>query len=163
MLFGNLPSQDQPTLIGAENQPCFEKSESLALERQLEEFLLENWARTPLAKEWEIYNTPEDSEAGNQYPTDIENIDILAKHKKEQRFLVIKLKRNQSSDETIGQVLICGLGKKTFTKDDHSVETIIIAHQIDEKAKYAVLTLPNVRLITYEIEFLLYQKSKKNS
>jgi hypothetical protein len=51
MLFGNLPSQDQPTLIGAENQPCFEKSESLALERQLEEFLLENWARTPLAKE----------------------------------------------------------------------------------------------------------------
>lgn len=45
--------------------------ESFALERQLEVFLLENWERTPLAKEWAILSTPEEPEAGNQYPTDV--------------------------------------------------------------------------------------------
>ena len=72
--------------------------EGFALERQLEEFLLENWdPGTPLAKEWTIFKTPDDPEAGNQFPTDVGRIDILAVHREQPRFLVVELKRNQSS------------------------------------------------------------------
>jgi RecB family endonuclease NucS len=52
-----------------------------------------------------IYSTSEDPEAGNQFPKDIGPVDILAVHKKQPRFLVVELKRNQTSDQTVGKVL----------------------------------------------------------
>lgn len=130
--------------------------ESFALERQLEDFLLENWDRTPLAKEWKIFSTPDEPEAGNQYPTDVGRIDILAVHKKERRFLVIELKRNQSTDQTVGQVLrYVGWVKQHLAQPGESVEALIIAHKADKDAHYALSTLPNVKMMTYEVEFRL--------
>lgn len=130
--------------------------ESFALERQLEEFLLENWDRTPLAKEWKILSTPDEPEAGNQYPTDVGRIDILAVHKKEPRFLVIELKRNQSTDQTVGQALrYVGWVKQHLAKNGESVEALIIAHKADRDAHYALSTLSNVKMMTYEVEFRL--------
>ena len=52
-----------------------------------------------------VFSTPDDPEAGNQYPTDVGRIDVLARHKTQPRFLVIELKRNQSTHQTIGQTL----------------------------------------------------------
>src|SRR5690606_17736731 len=98
-------SEDQPD---GELQVVAEpttRGSSFSLERQLEEFLLENWDRTILGEEWEIYRTPDDPEAGRQYPTDVGRIDILAVHRKEPRFLVVELKRRQGTDETVGQAL----------------------------------------------------------
>ena len=133
-----------------------ECTESFALERQLEQFLLENWDRTPLAKDWAIFTTPDDPEAGNQYPTDIGRIDILAVHKTQPRFLVVELKRNQGTDQTIGQALrYAGWVKKHLAKDGQSVEALIIAHKAEKAAHYAMLTLPNVGMMTYEVEFRL--------
>jgi hypothetical protein len=130
--------------------------EQFALERQLEDFLLENWDRTPLAKEWSIYSTPDDPEAGNQFPTDVGRIDILAVHKKRPAFLVVELKRNQSTDQTVGQALrYIGWVKKHLAKSGQSVEALIIAHGADKDAHYALSTLPNVRMMTYEVEFRL--------
>ena len=132
------------------------EGESFALERQLEEFLVENWNRTPLAKEWTILKTDEDPESGNQYPTDVGRIDILAVHKKQPRFLVIELKRNQSSDQTVGQALrYVGWVKKHLAKDGQSVDALIIAHKAEKDVQYALLTLPNVSMMTYEVEFRL--------
>lgn len=129
---------------------------SFALKRQLEEFLLENWDRTPLAKEWAIYTTAEDPEAGNQYPTDVGRIDVLAVHKKQPRFLVVELKRNQSSDQTVGQALrYVGWIKKHSAMEGQSVEALIIAHKADKDAHYALSTLPHVKMMTYEVEFRL--------
>jgi len=131
-------------------------SESFALECQLEEFLLENWERTPLAKEWLIFKTPDDPEAGNQYPTDIGRIDILAMHKEQPRFLVVELKRNQSTDQTVGQALrYIGWVKRHLAQDGQSVEALIIAKRADESAQYALSTLSNVSMMTYEVEFRL--------
>lgn len=130
--------------------------DSFALERQLEEFLLENWDRTPLAKEWTILSTPEDPEAGNQYPTDVGRIDILAVHKKQPRLLVVELKRNQSTDQTVGQTLrYVGWVKKHLAKEEQNVEALIIAHKVEKEAHYALFTLANVRIMTYEVEFRL--------
>jgi Endonuclease NucS len=130
--------------------------ERFALERQLEEFLLENWERTPLAKEWAICSMPDDPEAGNQYPTDVGRIDILAVHKTQPRFLVVELKRNQSTDQTIGQALrYVGWVKKHLATEGQSVEALIIAHRVEKEAHYALLTVPNVSMMTYEVEFRL--------
>lgn len=140
----------EPTLQPAQG------GESFILERQLEEFLLENWDRTPLAKEWTILKTPDDPESGNQFPTDVGRIDILAVHKQQPRFLVIELKRNQSTDQTVGQALrYVGWVKKHLAKEGQSVEALIIAHKADKNAQYALSTLPNVSMMTYEVEFRL--------
>lgn len=112
--------------------------------------------RTPLAKEWAILKTPDDPEAGNQFPTDVGRIDILAVHRKQPRFLVVELKRNQSTDQTVGQALrYVGWVKKHLAKDGQSVEALIIAHKAEKDAYYALSTLPNVRMMTYEVEFRL--------
>jgi hypothetical protein len=130
--------------------------ESFALERQLEDFLLENWDRTPLAKEWTIFRTSDDPEAGNQFPTDVGRVDILAVHREQPRFLVVELKRNQSTDQTVGQALrYVGWVKKHLAKDGQSVEALIIAHKAEKDAQYALSTLPNVSMMTYEVEFRL--------
>lgn len=83
---------------------------------------MENSNRTPLSKKWTILKTDEDPEADNQYPTDVGQIDILAVHKKEPRFLVIELKRNQSTDQTVGQALrYVGWVKKALAKGRYKV------------------------------------------
>lgn len=129
---------------------------SFPFESLLERFLLENWERTPLAKEWVVFSTLDDPEAGNQYPTDVGRIDILAAHKTQPRLLVIELKRNQSTDQTVGQVMrYIGWVKKNLVKDGQSVEGLIIAHTMEETARHAILALPNVRMMTYEMEFRL--------
>jgi hypothetical protein len=128
-----------------------------ALERQLEQFLLENWDRTPLASEWAIYSTREDPEAGNQFPTDIGPVDILAVHKKQPRFLVVELKRNQSTDQTVGQVLryMGWIGKHLAKEAGKTVEGLIIARTTDKGASYALSLLPHISMMTYEVEFRL--------
>lgn len=123
---------------------------------QLKTFLLENWERISLGKEWAIFSTPEESEAGDEYPTDVGRIDILAVHKTQPRFLVIELKRGQSTDQTVGQVMrYIGWVKKNLAKDRQSVEGLIIAHKVEETARYAISTLPNVKMMKYEVEFRL--------
>jgi len=141
------------------SEPLSQTGGSFALERQLEVFLLENWDRTSLASEWAIYSTSKEPDAGNQFPTDVGPVDILAVHKSQPRFLVIELKRNQTTDQTVGQVLryIGGVKErlKDLGKDGHSVEGLIIAHKADKQAAYALSTVPHVRMMTYEIEFNL--------
>jgi hypothetical protein len=133
-----------------------QRGDSFALERQLEEFLLENWEQTPLAKDWSIFESPDDPEAGNQFPTDVGPIDILAVDKTQRRFLVIELKRNQSTHETVGQALkYVGWVKKHLAKDGQDVEALIIAHKAEKDIQYALSTVTNVRMMTYELEFRL--------
>jgi hypothetical protein len=127
------------------------------LERELETFLLENWDHTDLGKDWQIYSTPEDPDAGNQFPTDVGRIDILAIHKSEPRVLVIELKRDQSSDATVGQALryIGWIKKNLDIAQAKTVEGLIIAHEMDKQTIYALSTLEHVKLLTYEVQFTL--------
>lgn len=129
---------------------------TFALEQQLEKFLVENWARTSLGKEWSIYSTEEDGLAGNQFPTEIGRIDILARHKTERRWLVIELKRNQTSDQTIGQALrYMAWVQRNLANKGESVEALLIAHSLDKQGAYALTCVPGVRAMLYEVEFRL--------
>ena len=68
----------------------------------------------------------------------------------------MELKRNQSTDQTVGQALrYVGWIKKHLAQNGQSVEALIIAHTVEKEAYYAVLTLPNFRMMTYAMEFRL--------
>ena len=64
-----------PTLVSTDE--TVEDPSAFAMEKHLEDFLVQNWSQTELAKDFDIYE--EDGErVGQQYPTDTGPIDILA-------------------------------------------------------------------------------------
>ena len=73
------------------------------MEEQLEDFLIENWENTELGKKYDLI-TENGELISQQFPTDIGKIDILVKDKENNNFVVIELKKNQTSDDTIGQI-----------------------------------------------------------
>ncbi len=77
-------------------------------------------------------------------------------HRSEPRFLVIELKRNQTSDQTVGQALrYLGWVQKHLAIDGQSTEALIIAGRAEKDTEYALSTLSNVSMMTYEVEFRL--------
>jgi len=123
------------------------------MEKQLEEFIIDNWDKTELGERYSLI--VEDGElVSQQYRTDIGSIDILAKDKKTNNYVVIELKRNQTSDDTIGQVnRYRGWIKKE--KGDKNVKGIIIAGSYDKRLEYALEVIPDVELYIYEVKFNL--------
>ena len=89
-----------------------------------------------------------------QFKTDIGFIDILAKDKKTKNYVVIELKKNQTSDDTIGQLLrYMGWIKKN--KKDDGVKGVIVAGQFDTKLDHAKSMIPNSEVFLYEVDFKL--------
>ena len=126
------------------------------LERHLHQFLLDNWDHIELGKDWAIYSEPGDEEAGYEYPCDVGRIDLLAKHKREGRWLVIELKREQSTDQTIGQLLrYMGWVRQHLAGNDESVHGMIICRETDHALHYALYAVSNVEVQLYEVEFRL--------
>lgn len=126
------------------------------LERHLHEFMRDNWSSTVLGRDWEIYEQDGDPDAGYEYPCPVGRIDLLARHRREPRWLVIELKRNQSSDKTVGQVLrYMGWVKGHLAKGGEAVEGLVVALSGDEGLKYALSLAPGVRLMLYEVDFPL--------
>lgn len=133
-----------------------EDKQGFGLERHLEDYLIDNWGKIPLGKEWNIYNEDGDDFAGQQYKCDLGIIDILAHHKTRPEWLVIELKKNQSSDNTVGQILrYMGWVKKKLAKNGDTVKGLIIARQGDKAIQYALSLMPGVELQLYEVEFKL--------
>ena len=135
--------------------------QTFGLERHLHDFLRDNWGRTSLGKEWALYAEQGDDEAGYEYVTDIGKIDLLAKHRTKPRWLVVELKRAQTSDETAGQVLrYMGWVRRKMAQKGATVEGLIIAHDADDKLRYAISELADVKLMLYDVSFSLQNDSK---
>jgi hypothetical protein len=140
----------------ATSRPSVETEQSFGLERHLHEFLRDNWSRLEIGQEWALYKEPGDEEAGYEYPCDVGRIDLLAKHKTHPRWLVVELKRNQTSDQTVGQLLrYIGWVKLHLAEDADEVHGLIICREAEEALQYALSTVPNVKLRLYEVEFRL--------
>ena len=123
------------------------------MEKELENFLINNWEKTELG---EIYDLIiEDGELkSQQYKTDIGPIDILVRDKRNKNYVVIELKKNQTSDDTIGQIArYMGWVKEKL--HDQNVHGIIVAGAYDERLYYASKTVPNVELFIYKVDFKL--------
>jgi hypothetical protein len=128
------------------------------MEKQLEDFIIENWESTQLGKDLELIYE-EGSLKSQQYRTDIGPIDILARDKKTGAHVVIELKKNQTSDDTVGQISrYMGWVKEKL--GDEKVQGIIVAGKYDEKLDYARKIIPGLDVFIYEVQFNLreYQR-----
>ena len=67
----------------------------------------------------------------------------MARHRSENRWLVIELKRNQSSDETVGQILRYMGWMRRRKAEGAAVEGLIICREIDQRLQYTLDGLPN--------------------
>jgi len=123
------------------------------MEKQLEDFLINNWDHTELGKKYNLI-VEEGEVVSRQYKTDVSSIDILAKDKKTGSYVVIELKKNQTSDDTVGQVARY-MGWIKAKKGDNNVRGIIIAAEFDEKLEYALRIVPNVEVFLYKVDFQL--------
>lgn len=134
-----------------------------SLESHLEDFLVQNWDNTILSKDagLEIVLDEETGETiGRQYRTDVGRIDLLCHNKKTGDYTIIELKRNQTSDETIGQLLrYMSWTEEKLTKGKPT-KGIIIAAESDTHLHYALKKIPDAELYLYKVDFKLTKKER---
>ncbi len=127
------------------------------LERYLEDFIVSNWDKTALGKTLTLH--VEDEESATQYPTDIGPIDILARDRSNQDWVVIELKKGRSSDAVVGQLLrYMGWVKRHKAADGEGVRGIIITGASDDRIKYAMLVSQGISFYTYRVSFDLVEE-----
>jgi restriction system protein len=153
----NLIKGNQPTKIYS-NDETIEDPSTFAMEKHLEEFLINNWSITTLGKTHDIFE--EDGEKiGQQYQTDTGYIDILAISKNKKELLVVELKKGRASDAVVGQILrYMGYISTDLAEPDQIVRGCIIALEDDLRIKNALKMTPSIDFYRYEVSFNL----KKN-
>ena len=145
----------QTSISMASEDAALEDVAAFAMEKHLEDFLVQNWAGTELGKDFDIYS--EDGEkVGQQYLTDSGPLDILAVSKDKKRLLVVELKKGRASDVVVGQTLrYMGFVKEELAESEQIVEGAIIALEDDAKIRRALAVTQNITFYRYEITFRL--------
>lgn len=133
-----------------------EDASSFALEEHLEQFLMENWDRTQLGEEYEIYEV--EGEKAQQYQTDTGPLDILAISKDQKTLLVVELKKGRASDAVVGQTLrYMSYVEEELAEDGQSVRGLIIAHEDDRRIRRALSLVPTIAFYRYQVSFKLFE------
>jgi restriction system protein len=128
-----------------------------AMEKHLEDFLIENWSQTELGRNYDIFMEDGDI-IGQQYKTEIGDIDILGISKDRKTILVVELKKGRTSDVVVGQIQrYMGFIKEELAEPDQNVKGIIIALDDDKKIKYALSVTNNIEFYRYKIDFKLFK------
>ena len=150
----NLIGGNKPATIISTDE-TIEDASTFALEKHLEEFLVQNWKQTELGKEYDIYQ--EDGElVGQQYPTDTGPIDILAQSKDKKTLLVVELKKGRVSDNVVGQIQrYMGYVFEELREENQTVKGIIIGLDDDLKVKRALSVTNNIEFYKYQVSFKL--------
>ncbi len=130
------------------------------MEKQLEDFLIENWEKTELSKQYDLI-IENGVLLSKQYKTNIGNIDILVTEKKTNCLVVIELKKNQTSDDTVGQITRYMGWLKEHKAKQGVVKGIIIAARYDKRLDYALKMVPNIDVYLYEVDFKLRKFTKQ--
>lgn len=153
----SLISGNSPATIVSTDETIKDPS-IFALEKHLEDFLVQNWHHTELGKNYDIYE--EDGEiVGQQYPSDTGPIDILAISKDKKEILVVELKKGRVSDVVIGQIQrYMGYVQEELAEENQKVKGVVIAFEDDIKIHRALVVAPNIDFYTYKISFKLEKK-----
>ncbi|MEI4233718.1 endonuclease NucS domain-containing protein [Roseovarius sp. D22-M7] len=149
---------DQPVVSPSEpsSKAPSAKTARFSLERHLHDYMFDNWDMLDLASDWDIYARDGEPEAGYEFRTPIGRIDLLARHKRDPRWLVIELKREKSSDAVVGQVLrYIGWVRKHLAEENEAVDGLVVATEGDPQLHYALEVVPAVTFKSYEVEFRL--------
>lgn len=132
-----------------------EQSKEFVLEKYLEDFIVTNFS-TIFAGELEPYR---DDEAGHgqQYPTEVGNIDILAKEPATGSYVVIELKKGNPSDKVVGQILrYMGWVAENLCEPGQGVKGLIICRDYEERLHYALRLVEDaISVRLYEVDFRL--------
>lgn len=142
-----------PTLISTDES--VEDPVAFAMEKHLEDFLVQNWTQTDLGKDYDIYE--EDGEkVGQQYPTDTGPMDVLAIRKDKSELLVVELKKGRASDAVVGQVLrYMGYVLQELAEPNQKVKGVIIALEDDQRIRRALAVTPSIEFYRYQVSFKL--------
>jgi hypothetical protein len=159
--WGILKEEPPPAL--ADTTLDDEDKVGFGLERFLREFLADNWEKTTLGKEgWSLYANEDDEVVGVEFDTGslspqgkgVGKIDILAHQKG--KWLVVELKKDQSSDQTVGQVLrYMGWVGENVGQGGELIEGLIIAKSTSERLRLALKNTNNIKVMLYEVDFHL--------
>lgn len=117
-------------------------------ERELQKYIEENWKKMEVFKEWELKNSLYN--IGNAGV-----IDLLAHHHSDLKWLVIELKKNISSDKTVGQILrYMGwvIENKADKKNEEVFGWIISGYPLDKNIRLALLATPRIEEKMYYLE-----------
>jgi restriction system protein len=147
--------QIQEHAAGTSTEDAVDDPAAFAMEKHLEDFLVQNWSQTELGKEYDIYE--EDGRCvGQQYATDTGRIDILAVSKDRKCLLVIELKKGRASDVVVGQTLrYLGYVRNELAEEGQSVKGMIIALEDDQRIRRALMAVPNISFYRYHVGFKL--------
>ena len=145
--------ETRPTIISTDE--TVEDAATFALEKHLEDFLVQNWDQTALGKHYEIFK--EDGEiVGQQYPTDTGPIDVLAISKDKKEILIVELKKGRASDSVVGQIQrYMGYVLQELAEPHQKVRGIIIALDDDQRIRRALAVAPNIEFYRYQVSFKL--------
>jgi restriction system protein len=144
-----------PSIVS--NDKTIEDPTEFALEKHLEDFLVKNWKKTSLSKQYDIYEL--DGEiVGQQFPSDTGPIDILALSKDKKTFLVVELKKGRVSDNVVGQIQrYMGYVKQDLAEKNQEVKGVIIGFDDDVKIQRALSVANNIDFYKYKVDFKLYK------
>lgn len=144
-----------PVPVIVSTDPTVEDPSAFAMEKHLEDFLVQNWAQTELGKEYDVY-AEEGESVGQQYLTDTGPLDILAISKDKKRLLVVELKKGRASDVVVGQILrYMGYVQEELAETGQTVSGVIIALEDDQRIRRALSVVPAIIFYRYEISFKL--------
>jgi len=159
--------EEHPELKGINSKiTAFKRRNEIAPDRTFDDEeilhrnLYHNWDKTPFAKKWKLVNTG--SYCGKFNTHEIGEMDMLAQNETGDKWLVIELKKNKSSDAAIGQILrYMGWIKTNKIKKNNTVQGLVVCGNYNEKVAYALKCLPDVdaciyRLHNNKIEFIPY-------
>jgi len=146
-----------PKIVATDDD--IEDPSTFAMEKHLEEFLVNNWSQTELGKEYEIYED-EGETVGQQYPTDTGPIDILAISKDRKTILIVELKKGRASDVVVGQVQrYMGYVLDELAEPDQAVKGVIIALEDDLRIRRALKVASNIDFYRYKVSFSLTKEN----
>ena len=140
-------------LLEENSEDAFENN--FALEKHLEEFIVENWKSLELGKKYDLQEDEVDGKR-KKYRTDTGEIDIFAISKDRKEYLVIELKRGRASDPVIGQITrYIGYIESEIANPDQKVKGLIIALEDDLKLRRSLQGLGSKKISfnRYKIKF----------
>ncbi len=154
---GTSPFESPTDLLEEEAEEKGLDLTNFAMESQLEDFLIANWEKTIFGKKY--YLIYEEGEiVSKQYPTKVGPIDILAKSKDDNEYLVIELKKGKPSDAVVGQLLRYKSWVKENLAKDKKVRGVVVVLDSDDKLKYSLRDLKDVSLYIYQVNFKLIEQ-----
>jgi hypothetical protein len=123
----------------------------------LEEFIDRNWSNIDWGSTLELYKTPK--HGGRRFPAGTWTIDFLARDADTNDLVIIQLRRGETSDSSVGQLLrYASWVREKVAAENQNVRGIIITKKADAALEYAVRNLAFVEVKTYEVDFQLKLK-----